>query len=267
MLVLPPAERNADAQPSTQSDDRFPIPLLAEAREAGVDYDLLIAATTEAMKRRYPSENLPLWWTLLTSAPAIPDEPWPIELLRVDTAHRGYLGFTVRAVLNTADQAVDRDDLIRILAVEYPRQVLASSLDVRIEPLACGFNLLHPDGTGAFVGRRYDVSDTRDARLSAITCLLKVLADRRAVIIHLSWGTSGRVARYSSSVFGYQDAMQRLTITVTGATRDHAVRRDLHTEIVDIVNSYDAHEGFRIEKGRRRPRALAYAANVVFLRR
>lgn len=265
MLTLPASER-AVAEDRICPADRHPVPLLAEAREAGVDYALLIAAANQALRRRYRT-GLPLWWTLLASVPALPGEPWSIESLRVDNFFRGYLGVVVRAVLNTADQAIDREDLLRILAINYARQVLASSPDVRIEPIACGFNLLHPDGTGAFVGRRFDASETQDARLSAIAKQLTDLGDRSGVSIRLkrTWNND-HVADYRSRVFGHEHTLYRLTLTVTGAAQDSAAGRQLHAEIVDLVHSHDAHEGFRtVERDPSERRlALHYAAHVVF---
>lgn len=104
MLTLPGSERNGDEHQASRAE-RFRVPQLAEAREAGVDYELLIAAANQALRRRYPT-GLPLWWTLLACAPALPGTPWPVESLRVEKFFRSYLGVVTRAVRNTADQAI-----------------------------------------------------------------------------------------------------------------------------------------------------------------
>lgn len=145
--------------------------------------------------------------------------------------------------------------------------MLASSPDVRIEPITCGFNLLHPDGTGAFVGRRFDAFDTAAARISGISKQLNDLADRHAVTIGLkrTW-TNDHVADHQSQVFGHEHTLHRLTVTVTGAAQDSDVGRELHAEILGAVHSHDAHEGFRTTERdpSQRRRALHYAARIVF---
>ncbi len=272
MLTRPPSERDAGTgAPTPEPACRFPVPHLAQARKAGVHYDLLIAAATAAMKRRHPPGNLPLWWTLLSTAPATPGEPWPIESMRVDTYFYGYLGVVVRAVLNTADQVLEREDLFRILDVQYARQVLASSPNMRIEPIACGFNLLNPDYTAAaFVGRRFEVSDSRGDRLSGIKSLLSDLAHRHGVSISLKLDrTAGYSADYSCRVFGYRDTMHRLVLTVDGVGKGSVDGRHLHAEIVDIVYSYNAHEGHRTMNKDMSERRLVmeFAADIVFVQR
>ena len=268
MLTVPPTSQKPDDNDEPDHSRALaPIPLLTEAREAGVDHDLLVAAASLALRRRFPT-GLPLWWTLLASSTICAGEPWPIESLRVEPFFCGYFKVLVRAMLNTVDKTIGRDDLLRILANTFTRQVLASSPDVRIEPISCGFNLLHPDGTGAFLGGRFDAFASADARVSAITKSLNDLAGRRGVTVHVkrSWAKVHAVVDYDFRVFGYQHAMHRLTVAVTGAAQDTAAGRQLRAEIVDIVHSHDAHEGFRtsaLDKSERNL-ALHYAAHVIF---
>lgn len=232
--------------------DCVPIPLLDEARAAGLPYTGLIERISRELALFYT--DIPLWWTLALSLPELEDQPWPITRIRLPQGHAELadrIGVIIAAQLNLLRAGADPTTLNHLTCTEVLAEFSSEEPIVETTRLAYGTNLLRADGLATFVGDLFDPDDEDeiDSRSSSMKAAIMAIGEGTGLRIQVRCTCRPDVTSKEPwlAVAGHLYGEWLIEVMVSGVpyddNREQTVAR-LTAEIAEAVHARNAFAGW-----------------------